>query len=192
MQTKQTYKKNICKLSMPLLMWIKMVPICHRPSSTCGWSGNSWTFRFEIRNPRIRLRSLLVFFINFILFSLFLIGYLVFVIWCTLIHSLSFSYGLHLFCLKLCIKMKSYIWLQTADGSIQQVEEEVAMFCPMICREILQTGMGSSKNYAISLPQRVNPAILGLILDYCRFHQVPGRSNKVWYVLFHVNALCLS
>ncbi|KAJ9139868.1 hypothetical protein P3X46_030563 [Hevea brasiliensis] len=75
-------------------------------------------------------------------------------------------------------EMKSYIWLQTADGSIQEVEEEVAMFCPMICREILQTGMGSSKNYAISLPQRVNPAILGLILDYCRFHQVPGRSNK--------------
>ncbi|KAK1284341.1 SKP1-like protein 21 [Acorus calamus] len=74
--------------------------------------------------------------------------------------------------------MKSYIWLQTADGSIQQVEEEVAMFCPMICQEILQKGMGSSKNYAISLPQRVNPAILSLILDYCRFHQVPGRSNK--------------
>ncbi|XP_006599565.1 SKP1-like protein 21 isoform X3 [Glycine max] len=75
-------------------------------------------------------------------------------------------------------KMKSYIWLQTVDGSIQQVEEEVAMFCPMICQEVLQTGMGSSKNYAISLPQRVNPAILGLILDYCRFHQVPGHSNK--------------
>jgi len=75
--------------------------------------------------------------------------------------------------------MKSYIWVQTVDGSIQQVEEEVAMFCPMICREIHQTGMGSSKNYAISLPQRVNPAIFGLILDYCRFHQVPGRSNKV-------------
>ncbi|XP_068640871.1 SKP1-like protein 21 isoform X2 [Aristolochia californica] len=73
--------------------------------------------------------------------------------------------------------MKSYIWLQTADGSIQQVEEEVAMFCPMICREIIQTGMGSSKNFAISLPQRVNPAILSPILDYCRFHQVAGRSN---------------
>ncbi|XP_031380285.1 SKP1-like protein 21 isoform X2 [Punica granatum] len=75
-------------------------------------------------------------------------------------------------------EMKSYIWLQTVDGSIQQVEEEVAMFCPMICREVLQTGMGSSKNYAILLPQRVNPSILGLILDYCRFHQIPGRSNK--------------
>ncbi|KAG5558614.1 hypothetical protein RHGRI_008530 [Rhododendron griersonianum] len=75
-------------------------------------------------------------------------------------------------------KMKSYIWVQTADGLIQQVEEEVAMFCPMICREVLQMGMGSSKNYAVSLPQRVNPAILGIILDYCRFHQVSGRSNK--------------
>ncbi|KAJ8554415.1 hypothetical protein K7X08_025093 [Anisodus acutangulus] len=75
-------------------------------------------------------------------------------------------------------EMKSYIWLQTADGSIQQVEEEVAMFCPVICREVLQNGLGSSKNCAIELPERVNPANLGLILDFCRFHQVPGRSNK--------------
>ncbi|KAL4317597.1 hypothetical protein AHAS_Ahas15G0401000 [Arachis hypogaea] len=75
-------------------------------------------------------------------------------------------------------EMKSYIWLKTVDGSIQQVEQDVAMFCPMIFQEILKTGMGSSKTYAISLPQRVNPSILGLILDYCRFHQVPGHSNK--------------
>ncbi|WVZ13537.1 hypothetical protein V8G54_011103 [Vigna mungo] len=65
-------------------------------------------------------------------------------------------------------EMKSYIWLQTVDGSIHQVEEE----------EVLQTGMGSSKTCAISLPHHVNPAILNLILDYCRFHQVPGHSNK--------------
>ncbi|ESQ39232.1 hypothetical protein EUTSA_v10001775mg, partial [Eutrema salsugineum] len=74
--------------------------------------------------------------------------------------------------------MKSYIWLQTADGSIQQVEQEVAMFCPMICQEVVHKGVGSSKNHAISLPQRVNPAMFSLILDYCRFHQVSGRSNK--------------
>ncbi|CAB4300388.1 unnamed protein product [Prunus armeniaca] len=74
--------------------------------------------------------------------------------------------------------MKSYIWLQTADGSIQQVEQEVAMFCPMICQENIQKGMGSSKNHAISLPERVNTSMLSLIIDYCRFHQVPGRSNK--------------
>ncbi|XP_015067368.1 SKP1-like protein 21 isoform X2 [Solanum pennellii] len=75
-------------------------------------------------------------------------------------------------------EMKSYIWLETADGSIQEVEEEVAMFCPVICRELLQNGKGSSKNCAILLPERVNPANLELILEFCRFHQVPGRSNK--------------
>lgn len=79
--------------------------------------------------------------------------------------------------------MKSYIWLQTADGSIQQVEQEVAMFCPMICQENIQKGMGSSKNHAISLPERVNTSMLSLIIDYCRFHQVPGRSNKVLHVV---------
>ena len=79
--------------------------------------------------------------------------------------------------------LKTYIWLQCFDGSIQQVEEEVAMFCPMICREIVKNGTGSSKNHAIALPERVNPSSLSLILDYCRFHQVPGRSNKVPYVL---------
>ncbi|XP_027115211.1 SKP1-like protein 21 isoform X2 [Coffea arabica] len=73
--------------------------------------------------------------------------------------------------------MKSYIWLQTSDGSLQQVEQEVAVFCPWICHEI-HSGMGSSKTYPISLPSRVSPAMLSLILDYCRFHQVPGRSNK--------------
>ncbi|KAJ8437211.1 hypothetical protein Cgig2_012480 [Carnegiea gigantea] len=76
------------------------------------------------------------------------------------------------------IQMKSYVWLQTADGSIQQVEEEIAMFCPIICREILQKSMGSCKTNAIMLPERVNPSNLGLILDYCRFHQVPGHSIK--------------
>ncbi|KAK9060877.1 hypothetical protein SSX86_018057 [Deinandra increscens subsp. villosa] len=92
--------------------------------------------------------------------------------------------------------MKSFIWLETTDGLIQQVEEEVAMFCPMICREVLQTSMGSSKNYAIKLPQRVNPVVLGLILDYCRFHQVAGRSNKERktfdekFVRLEANKLC--
>ncbi|KAL2511352.1 SKP1-like protein 21 [Abeliophyllum distichum] len=73
--------------------------------------------------------------------------------------------------------MKSYVWLQTSDGSIQQVEQEVAIFCPFICHEI-HSGMGSSKNYPITLPPRVNPPMLSLIFDYCRFHQVPGHSNK--------------
>ncbi|XP_071734276.1 SKP1-like protein 20 [Rutidosis leptorrhynchoides] len=93
-------------------------------------------------------------------------------------------------------EMKSFIWLEIPDGSVQQVEEEVAMFCPMICRQVLQTGMGSSKNYAIKLPQRVYPAVLGLVLDYCRFHQVPGHSNKERktfdekFIRLNANQLC--
>lgn len=74
--------------------------------------------------------------------------------------------------------VKSFVWLQTVDGSIQEVEQEVAMLCPWICREILQKGLGSSKNFAIVLPPQLNSSILKLILEYCRFHQVPGRSNK--------------
>ncbi|CAI9764850.1 unnamed protein product [Fraxinus pennsylvanica] len=73
--------------------------------------------------------------------------------------------------------LKAHVWLQTSDGSILQVEQEVAIFCPFICHEI-QSGTGSSKCYPISLPSRVNPPMLSLILDYCRFHQVPGHSNK--------------
>ncbi|EYU35093.1 hypothetical protein MIMGU_mgv1a021666mg, partial [Erythranthe guttata] len=73
--------------------------------------------------------------------------------------------------------LKEYLWLQTSDESLQHVEQEIAVFCPFICHE-MHSGMGSSKNHPISLPSRVNPAMLSLILDYCRFHQVPGRSNK--------------
>jgi hypothetical protein len=73
--------------------------------------------------------------------------------------------------------MNSCVWLQTCDGSIQQVEQEIAMFCPFICQELMLQ-KGSSKSSPICLPQQVTPAILTLILDYCRFHHVKGRSNK--------------
>jgi len=72
---------------------------------------------------------------------------------------------------------KPYVWLQTSDGSTQQVEQDIAMFCPFICEE-LQKGMGSSKNCAVCLPQQVSSPMWSLILNYCRFHQAPGRSNK--------------
>nr|XP_043634990.1 SKP1-like protein 21 isoform X2 [Erigeron canadensis] len=93
-------------------------------------------------------------------------------------------------------KHDSFIWLQTSDDSIQQAEEEVAMFCPMICREVLLTGMGFSKNYAIKLPKRVSTAALGLVLDYCRYHQVAGRSYKERktfddkFIRMDANSLC--
>ncbi|WOK98370.1 hypothetical protein Cni_G07081 [Canna indica] len=72
----------------------------------------------------------------------------------------------------------SYIWIQTTDELVQQVEEEIAALCPLIRREMLRTRMGSSKNNPILLPEQVTPAILSLILHYCRFHHVPGHSDK--------------
>ncbi|CAI9768892.1 unnamed protein product [Fraxinus pennsylvanica] len=71
---------------------------------------------------------------------------------------------------------KTCVWLNTSDGAIQ-VEREVAMCSPFLWNEIL-SGVGSSKNCPISLPSNVNAPVLSLILDYCRFHQVPVRSNK--------------
>lgn len=73
---------------------------------------------------------------------------------------------------------KSFIWLETAEGFQEEVEQEVAMLCPLICREALQKGKGASRKLAIVLPPQVSSSVLRLILEYCRFHQVPGRSNK--------------
>lgn len=99
----------------------------------------------------------------------------------TLWYDISFVLCIYCFYLKLILlhfqKTGPYVWIQTADGSIHEVEKEVASFCPLICHEI-ESGVGYSKDYPIALPPRVKPAMLSLILDYCRFHYVAGRSNK--------------
>lgn len=84
--------------------------------------------------------------------------------------------------------VEPYVWFKTADGSVHEVETEVASFCPSICHEI-DSGVGHSRNYPIALPPRVNPAMLSLIFDYCRFHHIPGRSNKAIHVSLssHIN-----
>lgn len=79
--------------------------------------------------------------------------------------------------------MNSYMWLQTADGLIQQVEQDVALFCPFICHAMLTSG-GSSEAHPIVLPETVTSTVLGAILDYCQFHHLPGRSNLV-FMLFN-------
>lgn len=73
---------------------------------------------------------------------------------------------------------KSFIWLETAEGLQEEVEQEVAMLCPFICREAYQKGKGTSRKLPIVLPSQVTLSVLKPILEYCRFHQLPGRSNK--------------
>jgi hypothetical protein len=42
------------------------------------------------------------------------------------------------------------------------------------------------KNHGIVLLEKVSPTSMSLIIDYCQFHQVPGRSNKVCSIVFKV------
>lgn len=86
--------------------------------------------------------------------------------------------------------MKSYIWIQTSDGTVQEVEQGIAMLCPYIAHE-MSAGLGSSKTNPISLSSRVKPNSLSLIFDYCRFHGLPGRSNKVRLVFTFSCFRCL-
>ncbi|XP_017243361.1 SKP1-like protein 21 isoform X1 [Daucus carota subsp. sativus] len=64
--------------------------------------------------------------------------------------------------------MTSYVWIQTADGSIQEVEQEVAIVSPTI-EYAMKSGLGSSKNNPISLVPKVRATSLSLVFDYCRF-----------------------
>lgn len=73
---------------------------------------------------------------------------------------------------------KSFLWLETAEGLQEEVEQEVAMLCPYIYKEAYQKGKGSSRKLPIVLPSQVTLSVLKPILEYCRFHQLPGRSNK--------------
>ncbi|KAI3703194.1 hypothetical protein L1987_73097 [Smallanthus sonchifolius] len=73
-------------------------------------------------------------------------------------------------------EVKSYIWLKTSDGSIEQVERNVALFCPLI-RHIEHSGMGSSKVCPILLPKTIDLSILGVIIDFCQFYHQPGHSD---------------
>lgn len=72
-----------------------------------------------------------------------------------------------------------YVFIQTVDGEIEKVEKDVALLSPYVHREVNRHGRGYSRDSPVALPKQVSPAVLKLILDYCRFHRVSGRSDKV-------------
>lgn len=65
------------------------------------------------------------------------------------------------------------------DGDIEKVEKDVALLSPYVHREVNRHGRGYSRDSPVALPKQVSPAVLKLILEYCRFHRVSGRSDKV-------------
>jgi hypothetical protein len=56
---------------------------------------------------------------------------------------------------------------------------QVALLSPFVQREVLRHGRGLSRSKPIPLPKQVGADVLKLLLEYCRFHQAPGRSDKV-------------
>ncbi|CAK9858531.1 unnamed protein product [Sphagnum jensenii] len=74
--------------------------------------------------------------------------------------------------------LQTLLYLETIDGEIEEVEREVALLSPLVQREVLRHSRGGSRNNPAVLPKQVSPGALKLILDYCRFHRVPGRSDK--------------
>ncbi|GBG71485.1 hypothetical protein CBR_g8901 [Chara braunii] len=73
---------------------------------------------------------------------------------------------------------KGTVWLETVDGDVEEVERDVAVLSPVIHRDMLRFGRGSSRESPIVLPKQVSSGVLKLILEYCRFHKVHGRSDK--------------
>jgi hypothetical protein len=73
----------------------------------------------------------------------------------------------------------AYVFIQTVDGDIEKVEKDVALLSPFVHREVNRHGRGYSRDSPVGLPKQVSPAVLKLVLEYCRFHRVSGRSDKV-------------
>ncbi|KAA6421612.1 MAG: SKP1 21-like [Trebouxia sp. A1-2] len=82
--------------------------------------------------------------------------------------------------LKEALQVQS-IWVESQDvqeARCQEIEREVALLSPFIQREVLRCGHGLAQADPVVLPKQVNPDVLSLLLDYCRFHRAPGRSDK--------------
>lgn len=70
--------------------------------------------------------------------------------------------------------------VETADGQIEEIELEIALLMsPNLYRQVAcYNNAPASKFPPIVLPKQVTPDALKLIMEYCRFHQAPGRSDK--------------
>ncbi|WJX71293.1 hypothetical protein P8452_55300 [Trifolium repens] len=73
--------------------------------------------------------------------------------------------------------MNSILWIQTSDGIPQKIDT-VAMFCPLIYKEIMEHGKGFSDDYPVLLPECVSTSIFNLVMDYCQFYHISERPEK--------------
>ncbi|GAB4815697.1 hypothetical protein N2152v2_002743 [Parachlorella kessleri] len=65
-----------------------------------------------------------------------------------------------------------------AAGPLLEVEREAALMSPLIQKEVVQNGLGLPGSPPVHLPKQVTPDSWAMVQEYCRFHLVPGRSDK--------------
>lgn len=70
------------------------------------------------------------------------------------------------------------VWVQTLEGGVQAIPQEVAFLSPFFQREALHGEKGLSGTAPISLPKQITPIVLDQIIAYCQYHRAPGRSDK--------------
>lgn len=70
------------------------------------------------------------------------------------------------------------VWVQTLEGGVQAIPQEVAFLSPFFQREALLGEKGWLGSSPISLPKQITPVVLSQIIAYCQYHRAPGRSDK--------------
>lgn len=70
------------------------------------------------------------------------------------------------------------VWIQTVDGGTVQVEQQILQLSPELWLQI-KSGVGLMKSKPLLAPPKVQVAALTSVVEYCRFHRVPDRSDKV-------------
>jgi hypothetical protein len=83
--------------------------------------------------------------------------------------------------------LQSLIHLETVDGDINEVEREVALFSPLVQREVKLHGRGSSRDFPVVLPKQVrfpavNP-ILSIFAPLASSFFASSSSSSAWHYL---------
>ncbi|GMH41799.1 hypothetical protein BSKO_09709 [Bryopsis sp. KO-2023] len=74
--------------------------------------------------------------------------------------------------------LQKVVWVQTVEGGLQAIPQEVAFLSPFFQREALHTDKGWNSQTPITLPKQITPVVLDQIVSYCQYHRAPGRSDK--------------
>ena len=76
-------------------------------------------------------------------------------------------------------RMPDKMWVHTIDDATIELGREIAQMIPFLRREVARGCRGSSPEAAVQLPKQVTASSLRLVVEFCEYHRVLGRSDKV-------------